>query len=146
MPLLFWAGLHVALLEFWCGFGVFRIAVTMVLRQGLVGSNVFALCRVQLIAWKRNVDTGCLTVRVRYWYQQMELHIQHCRINKDVKSLFKHEATCLQLLWTDCHLTSSTGDRAGEEVSFSPLVPDWLVEEKLDNCVLGTSILHLYNM
>lgn len=44
-----WAGVHVALLELWCGFGVLGIAVTVVLRQGLVGSDVYTLCRVQLI-------------------------------------------------------------------------------------------------
>lgn len=37
----------------------------MMLREGLVGSNVCALCRVQLIAWGRNANTGCLTVH--YW-------------------------------------------------------------------------------
>lgn len=43
----------------------------------------------------------------------------------------------------DGHLTSSTGDGTGEEVGLSPLVPDRLVEEKLDHCVLESSVLHL---
>lgn len=75
------------------------------LRQGLVGSNVYTLRRVQLVTWGRKWVTCHLTTR--------EIAIRMSR---------------LQLLLTDCgHLTSSTGHRAGEEVCLSPLVPDWLV-------------------
>lgn len=44
------AGVHVALFELWSGFGVFRVAVTVVLGQRLVGPDVCALGRVQLVA------------------------------------------------------------------------------------------------
>lgn len=51
------AGVHVALLELRCGFGVFRVAFTVVLWQSLVGSDVVAFGRVQLVTCRtsRNV-------------------------------------------------------------------------------------------
>lgn len=110
----------------------------MVFRQGLVGSDVCALCRVQLIAWRRTQAVELNSAGNSWQISPGKATTMFSISNTD---------SCLQSLsLTDGHLTSSTGNRAGEEVRLSPLVPDWLVEEKLDYCVLGSSILHLDNM
>lgn len=114
------AGVHVALFELWSGFGVFRVAVTVVLGQRLVGPDVCALGRVQLVAWGREATTLLLLLHSK----------------SESKSIFNHD---------DGQLTSSARDRAGEEVSLSPLVSNWFVEQKLDNGVLGASVLYLHS-
>lgn len=52
------AGLLVTLLQLRSGLDVFRVAVTMMLQQDLVGPDVRALCRVQLVAWNRRAAHG----------------------------------------------------------------------------------------
>lgn len=92
----------------------------MVLGQRLVGPDVCALGRVQLVAWRREATTP--------------LPLSHSK--SESKSIFNHG---------DGQLTSSARDRAGEEVSLSPLVSNWFVEQKLDNGVLGASVLYLHS-
>jgi hypothetical protein len=113
------AGLHAALLQLGDGLGVLRVAVTVLAPQGLVGADIHALGRVQLVAWRGETQRGngresdddyiAFTFRAfsrRFYPKRLTIStfskereiIYRCRYSKDVHRTILHISIYLLFL------------------------------------------------